>query len=219
MSKLVNLAVALPVVLGISTVALNASASAAESTDCSVKAVGSVNTAGNSDSRFVLNKDGTVSASFKVSGTNCDEPVTLSIWQAPDAAKGQPYDQQKLDSHVSGNFTEGTHTLSVKLPNCYYQADLVRGTSPTGENGSAVYEKANMMGSLHGGSQKCVETTATTVTPTPDPTPTTPAAATAPTVLPNTGTGSDIFLSAIVAGIVGTAFQYARRLRAIRSNA
>ncbi len=208
MNKLYTFAAVLPVVLGISgAVAIAVPASAA--TNCTVKSVGSKNTAGNSDSRFVLNADGTVSAAFTVTGDNtCMLPVTMASWQAPDAAKGQPYDQQKLFKHVTETFGVGTHKLTVQAPDCFYQIDLVRGTSPTGPNGGAVYTKGSLMGSLHGGTKSCVETPET---PTTSVTPETP------TTLPNAGTGTNVVVAAITAGVLGTAFQYIRKVRLNRS--
>jgi hypothetical protein len=177
------------------------------SNNCSVESVGDKNTAGNADSRFVLNDNGTVSATFEVKGGNdCKVDVVLASWQAPDGDKGLPYSDQKLFKHVSGNFGKGKHTLTVELPKCYYQVDLARGKNPTGPNGSAVYEKERLMGSLHGGTQKCEEpktptTTTTTSTPTPAP------------VMPATGAGSilGIFAGASAFGAVAHRIAIKRR--------
>lgn len=196
-----------------------ATANASAATACTVKAVGTKNTTGNTNSRFTLNGDGTVTAAFTVTGHDCEQAVTLASWQAPDAIKGRPYDQQKLYKHVTGTFGEGTYKLTVQLPDCYYQIDLVTGTSPTGVNGTPVYETERMLGSLHGGTQKCEETPPTTPeTPTTPQTPVTPASTREqPTTLPNTGTGSNILLAALGATVAGAAFQYIRQLRARRS--
>ncbi|HSX35918.1 MAG TPA: LPXTG cell wall anchor domain-containing protein [Patescibacteria group bacterium] len=180
-------------------------------TVCTVKAVGTKNTAGNSDSRFTLNSDGTVTGAFTVTGTDCNEAITLAVWQAPDADKGRPYSEQTLFGHTTGTFAAGTHTLSVKLPTCFYQVDLVKGTSPTDSKGGPEYTKGTILGSLHGGTQAC-----TPITPPNPPTPPTPPTPpVTPPVLPNTGTGSNIFvLSAVVAvaGYVGSVIRNKMRV-------
>lgn len=202
----------------ISTVSLTAVAfapatvGATSVTGCTVKAVGTKNTAGASDSRFVLNADGTTTAAFVVTGTDCNEAVTIASWQAPDALKGRPYNEQKLFAQKTDTFTSGTHTLTVKLPTCFYQIDLVRGTSATDQNGGPEYDTSVMLGSLHGGTQAC-----TTPTPPPNPTPTpTP---TPPTTLPNTGTGSNIFMISAAVAVAGYAFSYIRKVRAAKTQA
>lgn len=157
MSKL-RLILAVPVVVGLALISDRpASATGSHGKECTVVSVGKTNTAGNRDSRFVLSKDGTVSAAFEVKGKDCKEPVVLATWQAPDGDKGRPYELQKLFAHKNGTFAEGKHTLTVKMPDCFYQVDLARGLSPTGPNSSAVYEKGRLMGSLHGGTKKCDE--------------------------------------------------------------
>ena len=187
-------------------------------TACDAVSIGTKNTATGAGSRFVLNNDGTVSATFKVEGdSTCKMAVSLASWQAPDALKGRPYDQQKLFAHMSGTYGVGTYTLTVKLPTCYYQVDLVRGTSPTGPNGSPVYDDALMMGSLHGGTKTCVDTPPTTPPTTPE-TPQAPVqpqvlAAATPEALPNTGAGSTAAIAAVLAAIAGAGYSYMRRLR------
>lgn len=166
--------------VSVAVVPTRASATTASAAECTVTAVGAKNTAGNVDSRFTLNGDGTVSATFEVKGDDaCKQSVVLASWQAPDGDKGRPYDQQKLYKYVSGTFPTGKHTLTVQLPDCYYQVDLVRGTAPTGPNDSPLYEKGRMLGSLHGGTKVCeqpkkTETlSAATTQPTPATMPTT----------------------------------------------
>lgn len=185
-------------------------------TECSVVATGTKNTAGNADSRFVLNGDGTVSAEFEVKGdANCKQDVLLASWQAPDGDKGRPYDQQKLYKYVTGNFGAGKHTLTVQLPDCYYQVDLVRGTVPTGQNGSPLYEKGRMMGSLHGGTKKCEETKKPETPTTPvTQQPATPQVAAAATTLPSTGAGSvlGLFAGTSAFGAAAHHFMVKRRM-------
>ncbi len=179
---------------------------------CTVKATGSKNTAGAADSRFVLNNDNTVSATFIVTGSNCTQDVTIASWQAPDADKGRPYDQQKLFAWETGTFAPGQHTITVKLPNCYYQVDLIRGKSASGPNGSAVYDDAALMGSLHGGTTTCTPVTP----PTPTP-PTPPQPPVTPPTLPKTGVGTNVLWAAGLATVLGTVWYHRRQQKAARS--
>lgn len=199
---LITAAMVLPTTVG---------ATGANTQECTVKAVGTKNTAGNTDSRFVLNGNGTVSATFEVKGnTDCKLDVTLASWQAPDADKGRPYDQQKLYKYVTDSFGVGRHTLTVELPNCFYQVDLVRGKNPTGPNNMPVYEKGRMMGSLHGGTKVCEE-------PKTPPVVTTPPQVSSATTLPKTGAGGMVGLFAGASIFGAAAHNLAVRRRASRS--
>lgn len=122
-------------------------------------------------------------ATFDVTGNCTSQAVTLTSWEAPNGTDGKPYSSQTLFAHSTGTFAPGTHTLTVALPNCYYQLDLILGSAPTDATGSPDYAMQGILRrSLHGGTQSC----ATTPTPTPtNPTPT-PLSST-PTALPNTG--------------------------------
>lgn len=170
---------------------------------CTAMAVGTENTAGGKKSRFTI--DGNkVTAKFVVSGKDCAMDVTLATWKAPNPHKGRPYSEQKLYKHSTGTFTPGTHTLTAELPDCYYQVDLTRGKSPTGPNGSAVYEKGRLMGSLHGGTQKCDEKPVTPETPAQPTTPTPIVEDVAPKELPDAGPASliaTVGLSSVFAGV------------------
>lgn len=177
-------------------IALNAPVYASsDNTICSVKAVGSKNTANNTDSRFKV-AGNTVTATFIVTGPEgCTQVVTLASWQAPDADKGRPYNLQKLYKYATGTYGVGAHTISVEAPDCFYQIDLVRGSKPTGIDGGPVYETGRMMGSLHGGTKVCEEKK-------PEPPVTTPPVSTTPTELPKTGAGNvlGIFAASTVLG-------------------
>lgn len=200
MSILTKAATTVAATLAVSTVML-APVQASAATTCSVKMNGTTNTANQSDSRWMLSADGVATGTFTVTGDNdCQQTVTLSAWQAPNADKGQPYDQQKLVSHVSGTFGPGAHSLSIQVPHCFYQLDMIPGDNPAGENGTAQYTPGTLIGSLHGGTQSC------DVTP-----PVTPPQT--PSTLPNTGVGSNVIIAGLVATVLGTAFAYVRRMR------
>lgn len=191
--------------------------------DCRVNAVGTTNTTGQADSRFAV-VDGKVTARFIVEGdSNCTKDVTLAVWQAPDGDKGKPFDQQKLFAHKTDTFSVGTHDLTVDLPDCYYQVDLVRGSNSTDKDGGPLYGSENMIAALHGGTTVCETSKPPVETPVTPPATTTPAEETPfggqggateePTVLPNTGVGANVAIFAGAAMVLGTAFQYMRQLR------
>jgi hypothetical protein len=209
-----RLAFAIPVItLSMGAAIFAAQPAHATTGACSVVATGTKNTTGASNSRFVANNDGTVTGSVTVTG-DCQQTVTIASWQAPDATHGLPYSAQKLYAHTTATFGAGVHTLSVKLPDCYYQVDLVRGGSATGANGGAVYDTSVMMGSLHGGSKVCTTPTppTTPVTPTTPETPVTPAP-TMPGSLPETGASFLIAVFGVGIAAIAGATQYLRRYR------
>src|SRR5688572_11145687 len=113
MNKLAVLIATPVIVAGLALATIAPANATSNQTECSVKAVGTKNTAGNTDSRFKLNSDGTVSATFEVKGgKDCKQTVTLATWQAPDGDKGRPYELQKLYAHKTGTFGVGKHTLT-----------------------------------------------------------------------------------------------------------
>jgi hypothetical protein len=188
-------------------------------TACTVKIVGTQNTSNQANSRFAVSGQ-TITGKFIVSGNeDCKVDVTLATWQAPDAGKGQPYSAQKLFKFATGKFGPGEHSLSTQLPECFFQADLVRGTNPTAADGSPVYESGRMLGSLHGGTKACI-------TPETPPTggegggsltpevPATPAATPTPT-LPDTGAGLSTFLGLLA--LTGTGYAYLRSRRSVQA--
>ncbi|HJQ09107.1 MAG TPA: LPXTG cell wall anchor domain-containing protein [Candidatus Saccharimonadales bacterium] len=201
MNKLYFITAVIVVTLGAAVTTTTPVNATNNTTTCAVKSIGKKNTAGNADSRFVLSSNGTISATFEVTGkSGCKQDVTLASWQAPNAEKGRPYGQQKLYKHVTGTFGTGKHTLTVELPKCYYQVDLVRGSKPTGKDGGPVYKQGRMMGSLHGGTKECKEDTPKTTETLKT---STPQISSATTELPHTGSGS---LAGIFAGttVLGT---------------
>lgn len=84
--------------------------------------------------------NGKATAKFTLKGeANCKKAMTVAVWKAP-AANGQPVNEQKLYAYKTGVFGKGENTLSVNLPDdCYFQADLLKGTNPTAPDGTANY--------------------------------------------------------------------------------
>lgn len=197
MSMLTKVATSVVTTLAVSTILLVPVRVNAASIACSVEMNGKTNTANQTDSRWTLSANGVATGTFTVTGDDdCQQTVTLSAWEAPNAAKGQPYDQQKLVSHVTGTFGPGKHSLSIQVPDCFYQLDMIRGANAAGPTGTAEYVKGSLIGSLHGGTKTCEVTPPVT-----------------PPTLPNTGVGSNVVVASLVATVLGTAFGYVRRLR------
>jgi hypothetical protein len=215
---LLSLAI-LPLLL--STVAFNtglahALPSPTSKTACTLTTVATKDTVGTPtkrqpDSHFIISGS-TVSAAVVVTGpSTCQVGATLTTWDAPNPGKGQPYDQQHLFAQISKVFTPGNYTMSVALPDCFFQVDLTQGAAANPNVGNS-FPNGTYYGSLHGGTQACTTPTPPN-TPTPPTTPTTPVTPVPPAVLPNTGPGSDILGVAGITAIAGTAFSYVRRAR------
>jgi len=205
--KLLQSLIIVPVVLvGIAAAGQGATGTAAAygnnsgADSCVLKAVGKKNTAGNPDSRWTI--DGNkATVQFTLTGTDCATDVTIASWKAPDGVKGRPYSEQKLykyhTTHIAttGSQKAATGSLSVELPDCYYQVDLVPGASPTDKNGGPQYKAVDgrpIHASLHGGTQKCEETPVTPVKP---------AAHT--DELPHTGAGANLIVVSVAVAVLG----------------
>lgn len=111
-----------------------------------------------------------VSASFTVKGSNCVTPVTLAVWERPTA---EGIRDQKLFDFATVTVGPGRHTnaITVDLPECMWQADIVEGADPKGPDGTADYMKlvngewvGNLRDFKKGGSGVCT-------TPTEEPCP------------------------------------------------
>jgi hypothetical protein len=107
----------------------------------------------------------TLTATFVVEGQNCTTPVTLAIWESP-SANGQPINDQKLFTHTTSTYGPGTWTISAKLPDCFYQADLLVGDKATAPDGTPNYAYQNgeilkvhpLRDFKYGGARKCEDT-------------------------------------------------------------
>jgi hypothetical protein len=143
----------------------------------------------------------TATVSFTIA-EGCDAvEISLVSYQAPSAAfDEQTASQQKLFATDTGTFSAGEHTLTVALPNCYYQTDFVYGKAieqlgPAGTN-NFYSSQFRLIQELNGGEQTCTTSTPPVVTPTVvTPTvvtqtaaPATPPAVTQPQVTPPSAT-------------------------------
>jgi hypothetical protein len=113
----------------------------------------------------------TATVTFTIAA-GCDAvEISLVSYEAPSATfDEQTASQQKLFAKDTGTFSTGEHTLTVALPNCYYQTDFVYGApidqlGPVGTN-NFYSSQFRLIQELNGGEQSCDTTTTTTTTPT-----------------------------------------------------
>lgn len=180
----------------------------------------SVCTTNNGATSFTV-ANGVATAHIHLSGSeNCQLTVSMASWQTTalhDPANDKTYQSdfyktQKLYDSATKTFTgAGNVTMSVKVPDCFYQVDLVRGASatgtyPGGAAGGPLYPKGAMIHSLHGGTKACGGNGGGTPTPTPS--------VLGATTLPDTG-ASD-FASLGLASLVSAGAYAVARRRATR---
>jgi len=198
----------------------------AQSSNCGVLAVNLSN--GQGYFKSFTTSGSTATANFDISGgAGCNEAVTVAVWRAPYGSTNfQPYAQQVLLSTKTANYNSGNNSVTVSLPDCDYQVDVLRGIAATGPDGTANYVYPQIVDWLQAGNVTCeppaaptpkptvVTTTKPPITPPPNTTPiplvTTPtptptvvtAAQTTTTPLPNTGPGAVIvvFIAAVIGG-------------------
>ncbi len=93
--------------------------------------------------------------------------VLLASYTAPNGTDGKPYTSQKLYASSRALFGPGRHSISVALPNCYYQVDLARGDLLQNFNQTTYTTSPNhiLLAARHGGTQSCEQK------PTPAPAP------------------------------------------------
>lgn len=113
---------------------------------------------------FNFNEDRSqVSYTVEVRGDNdCRQDFQLAAWKIMnDDGEPRPLANQNLyDYDVMENAAPGHHTLTVDVPQCYYQLDVVSGTNPhgAGPNGELPYaESRTMVGAYVGGDTVCAE--------------------------------------------------------------
>ena len=109
----------------------------------------------------------TVTAHFSIAPGCSSVSVSLVSYEAPAATFALP--QTRFDS-ASGTFGTGGHELSARLPNCFFQADLVTGD---------VLQELST-GTLYGNRKAAFTQGGTTSCP-PGPPPTTTTSTTGPT--------------------------------------
>lgn len=189
------------VVVLVAAVSMTGSAQAATAVKCTLDPL-PLNQYGKS---FKYNAN-SVTATFTLRGeAGCKQDMSLATFES-QSANGQPLQEQKLYAYNTGSFGPGTHNLTVAMPDCYYQADILMGRATNHTKGTRYHDFQNLSnfyptGDSHVhdaniGGQKSCETPVTPVTPEVPVTPVTPVA-TQVTELPSTGAGP------IIAGTVG----------------
>jgi hypothetical protein len=162
----------------------------------------------------------TATASFTVPATCASSEFSIVSYRAPNS-KGIPITQQTIFQSLSETFGPGAQTMSIQLPNCFYQADLYTGPPVDAQSTKSVdtaFFALALQSSANGGTTSCTAATpvtpAATPTPVPTPAPATTAAATvtpAP-ALPDTGP-EDALAGLIGSGTLGYAAMAYRRSR------
>jgi hypothetical protein len=197
-------------VLAVSSFAVVAPQStSATSSTCDAHGIGNKILTHSTDNTAYKINGNQATVTFDVS--NCASGIDVSIisWKAPNGTTGKPYAQQTMFAHKTDHFSNGRHSMTVALPDCFFQVDTVTGTKLTGSTGQAFNYNERQVAFMHGGTKSCVVKPVTpvtpTVTPTPTPTPTvtpTVAPVTAPAELPHTGPEALVgtFLGATGAG-------------------
>lgn len=102
--------------------------------------------------------------------------VLMASYTAPNGTDGKPYTAQKLFASNRAKFGPGTHSLSVQLPNCYYQVDLARGTVLQNFNSTTYTTSPNhiLLAAKHGGTMPCDQPKPPAPQPPQPPAPTKP---------------------------------------------
>lgn len=150
-----------------------------------------------------------------VTGKDCVRHATLAAWEAPNGVDGRPYKEQVLASHMTktietGDRNQAKRTLSVQIPDCYYQIDIMRGKKVMGRNGEIKFDADKHLGGVHGGTQACTtpevpETPEEPETPETPEEPETPSEVTTEEELTETGPASAVAaftgVSTLAAGV------------------
>jgi hypothetical protein len=143
------------------------------------------------------------SSTFEIKGdANCTKVVTIASWQAPNGTDGLPYEAQKLYKYNTKTLSVGRHTMTVELPDCFWQVDIVRGANPTAADGGPVYENHRLLDFKHGGTKVCADKPAEPVTPVKPVVKPTEKVAT-PASLPKTGPAASLATLLGVGSIAG----------------
>lgn len=135
-----------------------------------------------------VNPTGTIASATVVvtNHPNCSKPVTLAVWKLPNAS-GKPLSAQEFFGSSGGMYGPGKHKISVGLPDCYWQVDLLGQLRPKSIYGDANYQwpQDALANYRLGGSKSCKSSP----TPTPSPSPSPSPSPTPPPACDGTGSG------------------------------
>lgn len=147
----------------------------------------------------------------------CEKTVSVASWQWPTHL-GLPIKSQVLYKTNTQTFGLGEHVISVEVPDCYWQVDLVEGSRPTAADGTADYQIGEpndktdrLMDAAYGGEKVCFAKPGepTTTGPiTPPSNPLSPVSS-----IPSTGTS----LAATLASVTGLTASFALAYNLIRT--
>lgn len=148
-----------------------------------------------------------VDVSVTVTGdADCKKTVSVASWKWYTKF-GLPLESQKLYKTNTATFGVGTHKLSVEVPACNWQVDLVEGGRPTAADGTANYqigepnEKTDrLMDAAYGGDGICTDTN-----------PTTPTDVSQVTSLPSTGTSGIFATAAVLSSVTALGYSLIQR--------
>lgn len=172
---------------------------------------------GDESSNTVWYDDGTIDTKVVVSGDeNCEKSVSVGIWQWP-TEDGLPLSSQVLYKAVTKTFGPGEHTITVDVPNCYWQADVMEGTRATAADGTADYQIGDpsdpnsdrFLDVAYGGEGVCFADEKETPKSTDKP------AASTVSTLPNTGAGSTMTaaISSAVGAVTAAGYSLVRKFK------
>ncbi|HEV2249691.1 MAG TPA: hypothetical protein VGT60_04210 [Candidatus Limnocylindria bacterium] len=104
---------------------------------------------------------GIAMVNFKMSSGCAGKELTLVSYTAPSAEfTRETASQQQLFEAKTGTFNNGSFTLSVHVPSCFFQVDFVYGTPITQFGGSSFYsDQGRLIMGVNGGTTECATTT------------------------------------------------------------
>ena len=125
---------------------------------------------------------GMASVSFTVAEGCKDVQLSLVSYQAPGPAYSEETSSQQVRyQSATTPFSAGSWTMSVAVPNCYFQVDFVYGESIehlSGDTSGSYSKQGRLISFVNGGTNAC--TTTQTTAPVQTPVRTTAPAAPAP---------------------------------------
>ena len=82
----------------------------------------------------------TATSRFSLKGAaNCKYYMSLFSFEAP-SANGQPFREQTLYAQQTKFVGPGNHTLTVEIPECYFQVDMVTGRPLDAKKGDRLHD-------------------------------------------------------------------------------
>jgi len=105
-----------------------------------------------------LTAGGTASVTFTMSNGCTGKELTLVSYTAPSATySADTASQQEVFSVKTGTYTNGSFTLSVAVPSCFFQVDFVTGSviEHLGPAGSSNFYGSRLIAGANGGMTAC----------------------------------------------------------------